>query len=446
MTRRAVVALAAVALAAGVFVSGAKAAPPLCGSRFCAEEIAVACAGLSGADFGACKKLVLEQCKISGETFCSCTNPALPPCTTGTTTTTTTTTTSTTTSTTTTTTSTSTTTTMSVGGAFLDFTTGVPGGVCGATRDGNGVPIKNLTCGGLNIGGGNSIMPEGLSPDGATSRFAPSCTGSSCTIGPTSSAPPVNTAEPDCTDTGCNFGTPRPLPNPTNPGLSICVLNTWSAPASGTLDLSSGTSTMNVVLNSDVYVTGNLAQPCPRCSATGSPSQPGMGSCDRGPRAGRACTTTSSTGLTRDCPTGGVGTVASPCDGGPGFQNCCPTPATCNCPCTAGGGNCCDGSHVGPISVTLSPLTTGTLIDTDPGGLFCPGQTAVGCFGSAACRTITENGVAAGPLTTDIPASATLAAVFCIPSTNNGLIDTAADLPGPGAVTLPGTFKAQGSP
>src|SRR5215472_14033388 len=80
MTRRAVVTLAAVALAAGVFVSGANAAPALCGSKQCAEEITAACGSLSGADFKACKRLVLDQCKISGETFCSCTDPALPAC------------------------------------------------------------------------------------------------------------------------------------------------------------------------------------------------------------------------------------------------------------------------------------------------------------------------------------------------------------------------------
>src|SRR4029450_906566 len=107
MTRKAVVTLLAVALWAGGFVSGASAAPPLCGSKFCAEEIAVACAGLSGADFRACKTSVLNACKLSGETTCSCVNPALPPC--GQTTTTTTTTTTTSTTTTTTTTSTTTT-------------------------------------------------------------------------------------------------------------------------------------------------------------------------------------------------------------------------------------------------------------------------------------------------------------------------------------------------
>jgi hypothetical protein len=225
----------------------------------------------------------------------------------------------------------------------------------------------------------------------------------------------VNTPDPDCTDTGCNFGTPLPIPNPAAPALTTCVLNTWSAPASGTLDLSTGVSTTSVPLTSDVYLTGNLAQPCPKCVA---------GVCDRGPRAGSTCVATSSTGVTRDCPTGG-------------------TDATH--PCTPGGGICIDGSHVGPIGVTLSPLTTGPASATSSTGRFCTAQlggTHAGCFGSTACRTINETGVAAGAVTTGTPASATLASVFCIAATGNGLVDASADLPGPGAISLPGTFLA----
>jgi hypothetical protein len=139
-----------------------------------------------------------------------------------------------------------------------------------------------------------------------------------------------------------------------------------------------------------------------------------------------ACTTTSSTGATRDCLTGG-------------------TDATH--PCTPGGGACIDGSHVGVISINLSPLSTGTATMTNATGAFCPGQTnssghLFGCFGSSACRTITENGVAAGPVTPGTPASATLASTFCIAATGNGLVDASADLPGPGAVSLPGQFVA----
>src|SRR5262249_38162760 len=77
-----------------------------------------------------------------------------------------------------------TTTTQSAAGAFLEFTTGTPGGTCGNTQDGSAALIKNLTCGGLNIGGGSSIVPEGPTPDGSSSLFALSCTGSSCMIGP----------------------------------------------------------------------------------------------------------------------------------------------------------------------------------------------------------------------------------------------------------------------
>src|SRR5262249_51017891 len=271
------------------------------------------------------------------------------------------------------------------------------------------------------LGGGADLVPEGPIPDGSTSQFALSCTGSSCTIGPTSTPPPVNTAGPDCTDTGCNFGTPLPIPNPAAPALTTCVLNTWSAAGSGPPDLASGTSSTNVALSSDVYVTGNLAQPCPRCSATGTPSSPGTGTCDRGPRAGMACTTTSSTGVTRDCPTGGTD----------------PTH-----PCTPAGGACVDGSRAGALPINLPPLTPSAASATNATGLFCPSQPHAGCFGSPACRTITENGVAAGAVPTGTPASATLASVFCIAATGNGLVDASADPPRPGAIALPGTFLA----
>jgi hypothetical protein len=34
----------------------------------------------------------------------------------------------------------------------------------------------------------------------------------------------------------------------------------------------------------------------------------------------------------------------------------------------------------------------------------------------------------------------TVGSTFCIPMTGNGLVDASAALPGPGAVSLPGTF------
>ena len=67
-------------------------------------------------------------------------------------------------------------------------------------------------------------------------------------------------------------------------------------------------------------------------------------------------------------------------------------------------------------------------------------MTAAGCFGSTACRTINENGVAATVLAIGVPKPATLASTFCIPGTGNGAVDGSANLPGPGAISLPVTF------
>jgi hypothetical protein len=64
-----------------------------------------------------------------------------------------------------------------------------------------------------------------------------------------------------------------------------------------------------------------------------------------------------------------------------------------------------------------------------------------GAFGRVDVRSIVEFGSpAAGGL--DVTAKdATLGSVFCIPPTNNGLIDGAANLPGPGAIGLGGTVR-----
>src|SRR6185503_20505416 len=116
----------------------------------------------------------------------------------------------------------------------------------------------------------------------------------------------------------------------------------------------------NVSLGLHLYVTGNPTQPCPKCSATGTPSAPGTGTCDRGARAGLSCTTTNSQGLSKDCAPGGT-----------------------------------DGSvDLGTVNANLSPVTTGTSSKSNPAGLFCPGQTTAGCFGHGTCRSFTETGAA----------------------------------------------------
>lgn len=291
----------------------------------------------------------------------------------------------------------------------LDFTNGESIGFCGEIRDASGTVLKELTCGGLNLGGGASQVPEGATPAGAISRFELLCTCSSCAIRPTSTRPAADTPDPDCTDTGCNFGTPLPILNPSIPALSVCAVNTWSRPASGQLELTTGNASVNVPLSSRVYLveTDRLDPllPCPKCSAGGTPGNPGSGTCDSGKNDGQSCTSTNPQGLTRDCP-----------------------PA--------------DVQFNGEIGIDLSPLSAEPVSEVAADGLFCPGQTDVqaGCLGSRACRSITVNGATAGALSPGAPADVTLGSVFCVPATGNGPIDGITNLPGPGAVSLPGQF------
>jgi hypothetical protein len=95
--------------------------------------------------------------------------------------------------------------------------------------------------------------------------------------------------------------------------------------------------------------------------------------------------------------------------------------------------------------VNLSPLTTGQVTAANATGTFCPGQDASppgsnGCFGDPSCDYIEENGTPAGSMTAG-GHSGTLASVFCIPAVGNPVVDGAADLPGPGATSLPGTLE-----
>ena len=66
-----------------------------------------------------------------------------------------------------------------------------------------------------------------------------------------------------------------------------------------------------------------------------------------------------------------------------------------------------------------------------------------GAFGPAGggARTITETGAPAGNMTDGAGHASTLVSAFCIQPTFNPTVDAAGDLPGPGAVSLPGTAQ-----
>jgi hypothetical protein len=282
------------------------------------------------------------------------------------------------------------------------FTTAPAGGACGQTRDdagGGGNQLKVLTCGGLNIGAGSSSVPEGPTPDGAENVFNASCAGDACTL---SAATAVDTgSSTNCTDTGCKFGTFLSI---ANGPLSTCVDNSFKTPATGTLDTSTGEVSAGIPLTSVVTVTGNAAEPCPPCSGA-----PGAGVCDAtAANAGAACAGVNASGDSYEC-----------------------LPA---------------GSTLPGFTVDLTPASTAASVTkSDATGIFCPaeGQVTAGCFANAACRYIEANGAPAGAITAGIGHSVRLASVFCIPKTGNALVDGAANLPGPGEVTLPGTGVLQ---
>jgi len=134
-------------------------------------------------------------------------------------------------------------------------------------------------------------------------------------------------------------------------------------------------------------------------------SQCVAGLCSAGERAGLACS-------------GGVGSAGT----------------TVECPPSL-------ARFVGRLPVALSPLTTAPTQLTSATGDFCPGQPIPGAFGAPA-SAIHEAGA---PLLQELSNvfATTVAGVFCVPSTGNGLIDLVADVPGPGAVSVPGMAAVQ---
>jgi hypothetical protein len=279
--------------------------------------------------------------------------------------------------------------------------------------------ISDLGLGCLYIGGGNNIStPASRIPDGSSSIFAVSGTGSTrnllvntgtgpadCTvgagpgkscIGPTNTgAPCASDADCDVTrpgscalDANCFFGPPLPVPNG---GLSTCVVNAILTDASGTVTPSTGDAVININLSSRVFLTGNATSPCPKCVS---------GTCNAGPNVGLACTPVGSQLTTLDCP---------------------PLP----------------GGFLAPLPVNLAPLVTTTTTAVGAGGNFCTGQANPGAFGQAATQAIKQNGSPGGDLSDGNPHAAVLGYSFCVPKTNNAAVDGSADLPGPGSVGLP---------
>jgi len=192
-------------------------------------------------------------------------------------------------------------------------------------------------------------------------------------------------------DARCFFGTPVPL---SMGHLSVCMLNAVQRDISGTVNLLTNQTKVSASLSSRIYLTGDSLSPCPQCVS---------GTCSGGQRIGL------------------------PCSEGAGLAR-----TTIECPPQ-------DQQFLGRLGVNLSSLDTGTSILTDPGGNLCPGQRTPGAFGGEA-SLIRENGAS---LLSRGFFGITLAGTFCVPATGNEFLDSAADLPGPGAISVPGTIAIE---
>src|SRR4029434_1626362 len=111
------------------------------------------------------------------------------------------------------------------------------------------------------------------------------CTGQTGTLGSTTST--ATGSNRTCTSTGCLFGAPLAVPNASSTPTSVCVINSVSGTAGGTLVCDTGTTNLNLPLSAAIYLTGDKdavaagIQPCPRCVS---------GTCTTGANAGLGCT------------------------------------------------------------------------------------------------------------------------------------------------------------
>jgi hypothetical protein len=250
---------------------------------------------------------------------------------------------------------------------------------------------------------------------------------------------------------GPQFGAPLPL---LAANVPVCVINRFQDPTiTATYNLATGEGRGDVNLFSDVYLTNNPTEVCPRCNPTASAAIGQPGKCSTTARAaGSSCTIGGQVKvalgagnqqyyLSADCipvqsqltatldirlplTTGEAPplTGALPCGDSAG-----PQVQSDDC----GSGTCTAGACTGTACLSGSGVNC---IDAK-GGISqacCSSNTATPCFLSKATGSITRTGTPAPPNGTGA-----YAATFCIARTTSTLINTVTGLPGPGALILP---------
>jgi hypothetical protein len=266
------------------------------------------------------------------------------------------------------------------------------------------------------------------------------------------------------TISGDTFGAPLPL---FAANVPVCVISKWRAPITGTIDEATGATTLDVQLNSQVYLTSR-DDVCPQCK---------NGKCNAaaGSNAGKDCTVeatvpvfvsstqTDQYDLSSTCvyssnptatlaidfnpltsATSGTLTGPTPCTKKPGEPaGVPPLPDQCN---ATGCGSPCTG--LACVSKIDDPTNPGTQVCVDSKGgisqLCCNNNTTKPCFTLRNGGTLTRTGRTEAPQPplpdTTYPKTqdGILVSTFCIPATGTNTIDSVTGLPGPGAIQLPG--------
>jgi hypothetical protein len=350
--------------------------------------------------------------------------------------------------------------------SFLNFSTVTSSGDCGDIIDAGGMVVQNIACAGLYTGGGGSAvpLPYAVPDQGSAISAITACTGQTATVGPTTSDQTGSLN--NCTSAACRFGAPLAVPNPVSTPTSVCVLNTLSSGVSGTVDCGTGESTLSAPLSSVIFLTGDTStdpagtiagiQPCPLCSNS---------VCIGGTNNSNPCVAGTSTvggnpsyPTSNDCPPDpmtNIGTLPVAFSLTSGTVTWSGTPATNDSGSTVStqnrvfSGFCRDTDGTGSFDGTSADTATLCWENGMAVGAACAQpfesceQRNNGAFGGAfggaggSNRTITAIGSAATVL--GGPAPATLVSIFTIRPTFTATVDAAGDLPGPGAVALPGT-------
>ena len=268
-------------------------------------------------------------------------------------------------------------------------------------------PVCNKTCN----AGTNATGPCNTDAD-CPGAGGGSCAGSNvCHGGPNNGASCVPADSP----VDSSFPTTHDCPPTT-------TLSIGSLPIAFALSTGTRTETGQTLAGPNSLCTGDMT-PFGCCTGAGT----------------GACTSMSRVfcGFCRDVDAAGTGCF----EGAPAAQVACPHNSAC-----LSAGNpylCCSGPNAGSCDLGPKACTASSQC-TDGNGTWpnCQ-QHNPGAFGFGTAQTITENGSPGGDLTDGAGHASTLVSIFCVPPTFNPSVDNTGDLPGPGAVSLPGTAQLQ---